>query len=249
MVILIWLVTWLALSGATDRGTFGDMFGGTNALFSGLAFVGLIYAILLQRQELSLQRKELSLTREEISGQRDALEKQNAALESQVFEGTLFQMLGLLNQLTSSIDVTDASGREKRGRDAFIVFIQYLRNHINGETERRAVERGVINFTHHEGAEFWPYVRMFINIIEYIGQIADQDRARFYYKLLRSMITRDESIVLMYNLLLSTTSRPIVERYGLFLGLERSECIAPEHYDLYADSAFSGMKSKTGVVE
>jgi hypothetical protein len=40
-----------------ERGQFGDLFGSVNALFSGLAFAGLIYAILLQRQELSLQRE------------------------------------------------------------------------------------------------------------------------------------------------------------------------------------------------
>ena len=47
-------------------GEFGDMFGGVNALFSGLAFAGVIYAILLQRRELQLQREELALTRDVI---------------------------------------------------------------------------------------------------------------------------------------------------------------------------------------
>jgi hypothetical protein len=51
----------------TTRGTFGDMFGAVNTLFSGLAFAGVIYTILLQGEELSLQRQELSLTREELS--------------------------------------------------------------------------------------------------------------------------------------------------------------------------------------
>jgi uncharacterized membrane protein YedE/YeeE len=51
---------------ATRQGQFGDMFGGLNTFFSGLAFLGVIYAIILQREELSLQRKELELTREEL---------------------------------------------------------------------------------------------------------------------------------------------------------------------------------------
>ncbi|MCG7949111.1 MAG: hypothetical protein N0C84_22500 [Candidatus Thiodiazotropha taylori] len=50
-----------------DRGTFGDMFGAVNTLFSGLAFAGLIYAIYLQSRELSLQRVELMQTREELA--------------------------------------------------------------------------------------------------------------------------------------------------------------------------------------
>lgn len=41
------------------RGQFGDMFGAVNALFSGLAFAGVIIAVILQKRELALQRREL----------------------------------------------------------------------------------------------------------------------------------------------------------------------------------------------
>ena len=47
-----------------EPGVFGDMFGGANALFSGLAFVGVIVAILLQGDEIRLQRREIEQTRE-----------------------------------------------------------------------------------------------------------------------------------------------------------------------------------------
>lgn len=52
-----------------QRGQFGDMFGGINAVFSGLAFASLAYALHLQRRELSLQRLELALTRRELAKQ------------------------------------------------------------------------------------------------------------------------------------------------------------------------------------
>jgi len=42
-----------------QRGTFGDSFGVENALFSGLALVGVILAIFLQREQLIEQRDEL----------------------------------------------------------------------------------------------------------------------------------------------------------------------------------------------
>ncbi|MEB3120418.1 MAG: hypothetical protein VKL41_04250, partial [Snowella sp.] len=42
-----------------QRGQFGDMFGAVNAFFSGLALVGIVYNIILQRKELRLQRQEL----------------------------------------------------------------------------------------------------------------------------------------------------------------------------------------------
>ena len=45
------------------QGQFGDQFGAVNALFSGLAFAGLIFTIILQKKELALQREELTLAR------------------------------------------------------------------------------------------------------------------------------------------------------------------------------------------
>lgn len=65
------LPTW------SERGTFGDMFGAVNSLFSGLALAGVIYAIILQRQELALQRQELQLTRDEL--QRAATAQETSA--------------------------------------------------------------------------------------------------------------------------------------------------------------------------
>ncbi|MDO9053237.1 MAG: hypothetical protein Q7U37_04820 [Gallionella sp.] len=58
-VIALWAGAGVLLYSLPERGTFGDMFGAVNALFSGLAFVGVVYAILLQRGELQLQREEL----------------------------------------------------------------------------------------------------------------------------------------------------------------------------------------------
>jgi hypothetical protein len=49
------------------RGQFGDIFGGINALFTGLAFAGVIFTILLQRKELALQRYELRANTAELS--------------------------------------------------------------------------------------------------------------------------------------------------------------------------------------
>ena len=48
------------------RGQFGDSFGAINALFSGLAFAGVIIALVFQRRELAFQRIELGLQRKEL---------------------------------------------------------------------------------------------------------------------------------------------------------------------------------------
>lgn len=85
LVIVVWGAYWYLVTNNIDssadvgnaRGIFGDMFGAVNALFSGFAFTGIVYAIYLQRKELSLQWQEL---RE----QTRLFEEQNATLQRAV---------------------------------------------------------------------------------------------------------------------------------------------------------------------
>ena len=57
-------VIYWSLDSWANRASFGDMFGAVDTLFSGLAFAGVIYTILLQKQELELQREEIKRYRE-----------------------------------------------------------------------------------------------------------------------------------------------------------------------------------------
>jgi hypothetical protein len=65
------------------EGRFQDVFAGITAFFSGLAFLGVIFAITLQREELKLQREELKLTRGELKRTAEAQEKSEQALTKQ----------------------------------------------------------------------------------------------------------------------------------------------------------------------
>jgi len=99
IVFLFWLASYplatLIISNWDDRGTFGDTFGAINALFSGFAFAGIVYTIILQKKELELQRLELIDTRKELSRAADAHEKsekaQSAQFRIQQFERILFE--------------------------------------------------------------------------------------------------------------------------------------------------------------
>ena len=72
----------------TRRGTFGDMFGAANALFSALAFACVFYAMLLQRRDLRLQRDEMD--------QNQRLAVIAAKLQGQAtMAGTLFETIRL----------------------------------------------------------------------------------------------------------------------------------------------------------
>ena len=87
-VLIAWLMSWDFITrqfgNPTRPGEFGDMFGAVNALFSGLAFAGVIVAILMQQAELSLQRQELRLQREEQVDTRRELARSAEAQEEQV---------------------------------------------------------------------------------------------------------------------------------------------------------------------
>ncbi len=83
-IIVLWGGYWAMVATTSDTwvvsGQFGDMFGAFTALVSGLAFAGIIIAILLQRQDLELQREELRLQRQELARSAEAQEEQNDSI-------------------------------------------------------------------------------------------------------------------------------------------------------------------------
>ena len=72
-----------SLSTWPERSAFGEMFGVINTLFSGLAFAGVIFAIVMQRKELRLQRREFKMNREQLRLSAEAQEKAERALNEQ----------------------------------------------------------------------------------------------------------------------------------------------------------------------
>jgi len=123
IIIVIWAaIGFLPLfisDSSTDRGTFGDMFGSVNSLFSGLALAGVIYAIFLQKRELELQRNELELTRLELKRSADAQSISSDSLQKQINLLALSSKLSAYSALIQSCD-DRISAREAaaRGSDA-----------------------------------------------------------------------------------------------------------------------------------
>lgn len=147
LIICSWIGTLFLLKDYPSdvRGTFGDMFGSINALFSGLALAGIIFTILLQRKELMLQRKELSDTREEFK-------IQNVTLRLQRFENTFFNLLSLHHQIVNAIDIDVRMAKSQegssvfvhppeyetvmfKGRDVFSKRFEQLREHLKQDNE------------------------------------------------------------------------------------------------------------------
>ena len=98
-VFVVWALGGLAAWQTADPGKTGDIFGAINALFSGLAFAGIIYTILLQRKELALQREELAATRDELARTARAQEKSEQALQEQVQAAKTSHRIDALNNM------------------------------------------------------------------------------------------------------------------------------------------------------
>ena len=115
------------------RGQFGDMFGFIGALFSGLAFAGLIVTMLQQREDLQNQKDEIKLQRQDLEAQTKALElqkeeiaqtnkelkEQNKTIMLQRFENTFFNMLDFQMKIYGQVKCT-TSVEPKKGDDAFV---------------------------------------------------------------------------------------------------------------------------------
>ena len=82
LFIILWLINGVLLNGLPleYRGVIGDMFGASNALFSGLALAAVAYSLWLQRRELELQRKVTMVSVMEL---RNSVEAQEGAAEAQ----------------------------------------------------------------------------------------------------------------------------------------------------------------------
>lgn len=93
-------------------GTFGDTFGAANALFSGIALMMLVYAVLLQRDELEIIKQERDSTRELLSGQERINALQEAALKRQIFDQSFNALLKLaVDELSRVSAVPAINGR------------------------------------------------------------------------------------------------------------------------------------------
>lgn len=117
-------------------GLFGDMFGAVNAIFSGLAFAGIIISLYMQRIELKIQRKELKLTRKEVKRTNKEFKLQNQTMEVQKFENQYYKMIDLHKENVNEIIIPFF--------DSVISYDSTKYNPLNGVTTSDTFLREVI---------------------------------------------------------------------------------------------------------
>lgn len=105
IVLGLWIWNWLSLNEYPSevRGTHGDMFGAVNAIFSGLAFAGIIISLYLQRIDLKNQQEQLELNYEEVKQTNKEFQIQNDTLQIQKFENQYYKMIDLHKSNVSEI--------------------------------------------------------------------------------------------------------------------------------------------------
>lgn len=268
-VILLFLLNFSMIffvPNENTRGTFGDQFGAVNALFSGLAFAGLIYTIVLQRRDLELQRHdlklqrdELALTRQEMEEQTAEFEKQNETLRIQRFENTFFNMLSQFQEVVNTLsakyksrgEVIVVDGREifKAAYEEMPVFVEIP----DGNREFRKF-KGIHSVIKNEGLEgyakadaptnFDHYFRLLYRILKFvkdtplIDEFADEYE---YTSMLRAILSRYELVWLYYNGLSvygEEKLKPLIERYAMLKNLREDKLVEGIDVGTYADSAY-----------
>ncbi len=241
LVIILWLVTpsiisWIipiSEDASAIRGQYGDMYGFINALFSGLAFVGVIVAILLQKEELQAQRKDLELTRNE-------LKQQNSTLKIQRFENTFFSMLSLHNEIVSAIRVPGHhtfQTEDQVSREAFQTILSFCKSSFTQNPDSNLVRktRTTIDsaFSRTFSDTIGHYFRNIYRIYIFIDK-SEIDNKIFYAKILRAQFSDSELVVLFYNCYFYDAGekfKAYAEKYQLFDNLPTSKLLEPSHGD------------------
>lgn len=253
VVFVIYVMSWLLIrchyKGVADfyeaRGTFGDQFGAVNALFSALAFAGMIYALILQMNELHLQREELKDNREEMKRQTDEFQQQNVAMKRQSFENTFFNMMSLQQKIVSDLRVTDSHrewlredaqqggilSHEERvvntytGRDIFAYIYRHSEdnNYVGLSTE--LAKGGLQGYAESYYRSYLDhYFRHLYTILKYVDRSEDiKNEDKFQYaSILRATLSRYELVLLYYNGLSTLGNeklKPLLEKYCMLKNL------------------------------
>ena len=268
-VIAAWGLSWWLINKnidcSTERGTFGDMFGAVNALFSGLAFAGLIVTLLYQKEELKLQREELKETRNELNAQKLEFQEQNKTMKRQRFENTFFNMLSLQQEIVANLsyeyyvnpNVCPPNTPPEQFYGKSLKGILHGREVFEGMYKRAIIDYngrryadGVCNILRSYGhlaysnikatTRFDHCFRHLYRIYRYVdtSDLITEDERYDYACIIRSQLSDYELVMLFYNCL-TTNGRekfkPLIEKYTIFNNL-RTELLA-NNQDVNAYSA------------
>ncbi len=203
------------LANAIRKGTFGDSFGTLNALFSGLAFSGVLITVLLQRKELSEARKQTV----------------NQQIESQ-----FYSMLSLQQNVVQGFDIKRGVDVTMVGRDCFKSYVNRLneryRSHAIKESPSRVSETYDAMWQHFRG-DLSIYYRSLYSVFRFVSA-CDHPKKRDFATVARSFLSDFELVVLFYNCLSprGDNFKMFAYEFQLFNNLDPKLLLDPKHVKL-----------------
>lgn len=263
IVLLIMVVAYIVISCSfsdmAKRGQFGDMFGALNALFSGLAFAGLIITIRQQHIDLDYQWQTVKQTNDEMERQTKEFEIQNRTLKRQQFDHTFFELLRMLQSIVESLELNveyslngAMSSQNVKGKFVFQeLYIQRDDKMLQGSshisdsfvkeieqsTPDEVLARNEYKFLYH-------YFRFVYRILKFVDETpllkTTEDRYG-YVSFLRSTFSNYETAIIFYNCLTDVGKlhfKSLAERYALFDNIDEKLITSNFGKELFAESAF-----------
>jgi len=224
IVVCLWGLSWLLIhlyygpENFDGRGTFGDMFGAINSLFSGLAFAGIIYTIIMQRKELSLQIQAISMQTEELGLLKDETAKMASELERQRKTSDLQRLESLVFRLIETIQ-TNLNSVEFRTSSKTYIGLVAVENLIRFKKRGRTIV--------HSEASVNKYLRSVVYTIQFINDSQiDEDKKKLYVGIL-DVNLHDTEILFLYTFTDESNQHNLAlfKKYGL---LERYNAIVEQ---------------------
>ncbi|MDF7793562.1 MULTISPECIES: putative phage abortive infection protein [Pseudomonas] len=207
-------------------GVFGDAFGVLNALFSGLAFSGVLITLLLQRKDLADSQL------------------QNAKQQT---ESQFYSMLTLQQQVIQGFDL-HVNNRDRQytieGRDCFRDWYkklgrEYIANYEEGRSESlRAVMAYEVVLQSHQG-DLGLYFRSLYSVFRFV-ELAEYGDEKHLARVARSLLSDYELIFLYYNCLSRKGGgfQKYANTYELFDNLDVNLLLELGHVILMEEKAF-----------
>lgn len=244
---LIFYLNWPIANASVEKSAqFGESFGILSSLFSGLAFGGLIWTLMLQRQDISQSKIETK-------NNRDMLSKQN-------FEMTFFNMLQMHHKIVDDFDVYNRGKLVATGRDCY----KRLHRELTGRYERRLEKENevplvTIMYAYEALHDKWKhdlehYFRNLYNIVKFIDQsnIAEEheqnQKEKFKYaNILAAQLSTFEVVLLFYNGLSKygrRRAKPLIEKYSLLENMDENELLSFSFLNCYDKKAYGTKLSK-----
>lgn len=236
-ILIIWPISVLLIHSYMIG--YKDAFDGASALFSALAFGGVIIAIFLQQQELED-------TRHVLIGQQQQLQHHTQAFKQQNFESTFFSLLNLHDAMLNSISYGIGGVVIARGRDCFEHLFNRLKyfhkdtiEHNMAPNDPQLIPIAYKKFYEEHQANIGHYYRNLYNIVRFVKD-SDTDDKWFYIRVVRAQLSVFELSLLFYNCLSGPGKgfKPLVEEFTLLKTIEDKGLIEPTDRQYYKSTAF-----------